>query len=203
MTCIFISDPEGDDVTLDCNGYSIIGPGPRADIGSTGILPTVGIFVTRSNVIIKNCNVEHFSFGIVNDIDDEENTTVESTTVSNNQVGIQLENGILTLKNVLVENNGEGLSVGGNIGVEEVAIDNGYFCNNSDQDIIANSIAPDTCPELKLLGKSLPVLSGVRAPFRLKTPSTNPWRRMDSVRLYRALISLLSNLFFQTCDFGK
>ena len=114
---------------------------------------TVGIFVTGSNVIIKNCNVEHFSFGIVNDIEDNDSTTVESTTVSNNQVGIQVLNGILTLKNVLVENNGEGLSVGGNIGEEEVAIDNGYFCNNSDQDIIANSIAPDTCPGVKATGQ--------------------------------------------------
>ena len=58
--------------------------------------------------------------------------------------------------------------------------------------------------ELKLPGKSLPVLSGVIvvAP-RLKTPSTNHWRRMDSVQSNRALISLLSNLFFQICDFGN
>ena len=143
--CININNQ--DDVTLDCNGYSIIGPGPGSGVN------TVGIFVTGSNVIIKNCNVEHFSFGIVNDIEDNDSTTVESTTVSNNQVGIQVLNGILTLKNVLVENNGEGLSVGGNIGEEEVAIDNGYFCNNSDQDIIANSIAPDTCPGVKATGQ--------------------------------------------------
>ena len=46
------------------------------------------------------------------------------------------------------------------------------------------------------------VLSGVIvvAP-RLKTSSTNHWRRMDSVRSNRALISLLSNLFFQIFDF--
>ena len=150
LTCIFIAQ---DDVTLDCNGYSIIGPGPGADMNGD----TVGIFVTGSNVIIKNCNVEHFSFGIVNDI--VLSSTVESTTVSNNQVGIQVLNGILTLKNVLVENNGEGLSVGGGIlgpflPVEvEVAIDNGYFCNNSDQDIIANFIAPDTCPGVKATGQ--------------------------------------------------
>ena len=44
-----------DGITLDCNGYSIIGPGHEN---------SVGFFVFGNNVIIKNCNVENFRDGI-------------------------------------------------------------------------------------------------------------------------------------------
>ena len=101
--CININNQ--DDVTLDCNGYSIIGPGPGSGVN------TVGIFVTGSNVIIKNCNIENFYFGILNDIRLDGSLTVESTTVSNNEIGISVERGFLALKNVLAENNREGLSI--------------------------------------------------------------------------------------------
>jgi len=129
-----------DDVTLDCNGYSIIGPG--AD-------ETTGIFVFGNNTIIKNCYVENFIVGITNAEFFEGSLTVESTTLSNNVIGIDQFGGSLTLKNVLAENNRVGLKL--LTGVEEVAIDNGYFCNNSDQDIIAASSV--SCPGVEATGQ--------------------------------------------------
>ena len=158
-----------------------------------------GIEVLGSNVIIKNCNIENFYFGILNDIRLDGSLTVESTTVSNNEIGISVESGFLALKNVLAENNREGLSIFS--AKRKVVIDNAYFCNNSEKDIITNPFALAICLKLKLPDKSLPVLSEVIAQFQLKTPSANHWRRMDSVRSYHALISLLSNLFFlMDCD---
>ena len=147
--CILIAQ---DDVTLDCNGYSIIGPG--ADIGDTA-----GIEVSGNNVIIKNCNVEHFVIGIVFFGEDEGSSTdtnaaaelgegsltVESTTVSKNDIGINQIEGSLTLKNVLAENNRIGLHLFTGEEPQEVAIDNAYFCNNSDKDIsfeFENEICP-------------------------------------------------------------
>ena len=87
--------------TLDCNGYSIIGPG--ADIGA-------GIRVFGNNVIIKNCNVEQFLVGIDND-GFLFSVTVESTTLSNNDIGFVADfGGVVTLKNVLAENNRKGVN---------------------------------------------------------------------------------------------
>ena len=192
IPCIRITQ---DGITLDCNGYSIIGPG-------AGL--TIGIFVQfANNTIIKNCNVESFFEGI--DVIIDGSLTVESTTFSNNGAGIGADlGGSLTLKNVLAENNRVGLSTADNGGTKLI-IDNAYFCNNSERriSILRIHLEMGRALRLKLTDKSSPVLSKVIAQFRLKTPSTNHWRRMDSVRSNRALISLLSKLFFQICDFGK
>ena len=127
-----------DGITLDCNGYSIIGPGHEN---------SVGFFVFGNNVIIKNCNVENFRDGIQTQSARglSSAVTVESTTVSNNQFGIEQFGGFLTLKNVLVENNRDGLHLFTVEEAQEVAIDNAYFCNNSDKDIsfeFENEICP-------------------------------------------------------------
>ena len=147
--CIFITQ---DDVTLDCNGYSIIGPG--ADIGDTA-----GIEVFGNNVIIKNCNVENFVIGIDLSFREGEGSgtpsrsgTVESTTVSKNNVGIEQFGGFLTLKNVLVENNRVGLHLFTVEEAQEVAIDNAYFCNNSDQDI-SFGFGDEICPGFDATGQ--------------------------------------------------
>ena len=130
-----------DDITLDCNGYSIIGPGD--DIGT-------GIFVFGNNFIIKNCNVESFFIGI--DDPFSTSTTVESSTLSNNDIGINQFGGPLTLENVLAENNRVGLKL--LTGEEEVAIDNAYFCNNSDQDInVDDPFVEETCPGVEATGQ--------------------------------------------------
>jgi len=139
VTCIGILQ---DDITLDCNGYSIIGPG--ADIGT-------GIRVIGSNFIVKNCNVEQFLVGIDNDAFST-STTVESSTLSNNEIGIAHEQGSLTLKNVLAENNRVGLSLFRDAEVQ-VVIDNAYLCNNSDEDIsVGPSAGGETCPEVEATG---------------------------------------------------
>ena len=141
--CIFITQ---DDVTLDCNGYSIIGPGT-----DTIEAFTTGILVFSNNVIIKNCNVEHFFIGIDLPFDEGEGSgTVESTTVSNNDIGIAADfGGSLTLKNVLAENNQLGLDLGF---FQKVVIDNAYFCNNSSKDI-STSAGDETCPEVEATGQ--------------------------------------------------
>ena len=131
------------DITLDCNGYSIIGPGHEN---------SVGFFVFGNNTIIKNCNVENFRDGIQTQSASglSSAVTVESTTFSNNDIGIAQIGGSLTLKNVLVENNGEGLNVAGFEGAK-LTIENGYFCNNSVKDIIAASSV--SCPGVKATGQ--------------------------------------------------
>ena len=144
VTCIRINQ---DDVTLDCNGYSIIGPG--ADVVGTGIR------VFGNNVIIKNCNVENFRDGIQTQSARglSSAVTVESTTFSKNDIGINQIEGSLTLKNVLVENNGEGHNVAGNERTK-LTIENGYFCNNSVKDIIARPIdSSGECPRVEATGQ--------------------------------------------------
>ena len=141
IPCIRITQ---DGITLDCNGYSIIGPG-------AGL--TIGIFVQfANNTIIKNCNVESFFEGI--DVIIDGSLTVESTTVSNNGAGIGADlGGSLTLKNVLAENNRVGLSTADNGGTKLI-IDNAYFCNNSEKDInIEDPFGDGTCPEVEANGQ--------------------------------------------------
>ena len=169
IPCIRIQDG----VTLDCNGYSIIGPG--ADIGDTAgievskvrsfeVFKVRGIEVSGSNVIVKNCNVENFVIGI--DLSFlEGSVTVESTTVSNNDIGIvadfgpadfQGTAGSVTFKNVLAENNRVGLSRFDLFGpfFQKVAFHNAYFCNNSDQDInVDEPFGDETCPEFEATGQ--------------------------------------------------
>ena len=146
IPCIRIQDG----ITLDCNGYSIIGPGTIGD--------TAGIEF-GNNVIIKNCNVEHFPIGIDLSFREGEGSgtpsrsgTVESTTVSKNNVGIEQLGGFLTLKNVLVENNRVGLHLFTVEEAPEVAIDNAYFCNNSDQDI-SFGFGDEICPGFDATGQ--------------------------------------------------
>ena len=86
---------------------------------------------------------------------------VESTTVSNNDIGIvadfgpesgQGTAGSVTFKNVLAENNRVGLSRFDLIGTffQKVAFHNAYFCNNSDQDInVDEPFGDETCPEVE------------------------------------------------------
>ena len=185
--CILIQDG----ITLDCNGYSIIGPGHDN---------SVGLFVFGNNTIIKNCNVENFRDGIQTQSASglSSAVTVESTTFSKNDIGINQIGGSLTLKNVLVENNGEGHNVAGNKRMLTSAIIQLRISLLDPLTPLVNVL------ELKLLGKSLPVLSKVDPIAQLMTSSTNPWKRMDSVQSNRALISLLSNhfLMFDFVYFG-
>ena len=135
-----------DGITLDCNGYSIIGPGHDN---------SVGLFVFGNNTIIKNCNVENFRDGIQTQSASglSSAVTVESTTFSKNDIGINQIGGSLTLKNVLVENNGEGHNVAGNERTK-LTIENGYFCNNSVKDIIARPIdSSGECPGVRATGQ--------------------------------------------------
>ena len=88
----------------------------------------------------------------------EGSLTVESTTVSKNDIGINQFKGSLTLKNVLAENNREGLNVAGFEGAK-LTIENGYFCNNSRNDFnveISSSgdepFGDETCPEVEATG---------------------------------------------------
>ena len=80
--------------------------------------------------------------------------TVESTTVSNNDIGIDQGRGSLTLKNVLAENNRVGLNVADNGGTK-LAIDNAYFCNNSGKDIFFDpfQFRMGRCPDVETTGQ--------------------------------------------------
>ena len=90
----------------------------------------------------------------------EGSVTVESTTVSNNDIGIAAEfGGSLTLKNVLAENNQLGLDLGF---FQKVVIDNAYFCNNSSNDI---SVDDETCPEVEATGQIFASTFGAECPI--------------------------------------
>lgn len=66
-----------DDIILDCNGYQIIGPG------------VYGIYlIYRNGIIIKNCNISNFSYGIY--LSNSHNNVLIGNTTTNNYIGIYL-----------------------------------------------------------------------------------------------------------------
>lgn len=71
-TCITVTD---DNITIDCNGYSIIGNGL-----TTYASPTWGIFSDRFNTTIRNCNISKFNAGIM--LYQAQNSTVNNCTLS-------------------------------------------------------------------------------------------------------------------------
>jgi len=83
MTTTLTADCNGtiiiiaDNITLDCAGFDVIGPG-----SGTGILLNL-----RTGVTVKNCNVESFVFGIALSNSDG-NTLTDNTANSNNAGGI-------------------------------------------------------------------------------------------------------------------
>jgi len=87
-----------DGITLDCDGYSIIGSGWH-----TGIL-----LDNRNNVTIKNCVVENFMYGM--EIIASSNNTISNNIVSNNDYGIYLySSSSNTISNNNASNNDYGI----------------------------------------------------------------------------------------------
>ena len=141
--CIILED----DVTLDCDGFSIIGPGidqpgvyPIPDlVDGINVVPDLyaGINVARKhNVRIKNCIVENFPVGIRSATPfsgPSGSAVIESSSVSNNWIGIAT-GGKTTLKKVGVEyNKNVGISFAGI--TDQVVLDNVYSCFNDNLDI--------------------------------------------------------------------
>ena len=55
---------DASDITLDCAGNSVIGPGTAIDIGA-GMMRDIGIYLNGvTEVTIKNCHVQGFEVGI-------------------------------------------------------------------------------------------------------------------------------------------
>jgi parallel beta-helix repeat protein len=83
-----------DNITLDCDGFSITGTGAGSGIVLEG----------RQNVFIKNCNVSGFERGI--DLSGSTNNTVLKNTLSENMYGIYLDASQLTTiwKNEFADN---------------------------------------------------------------------------------------------------
>ena len=140
--CINIDE---DDVTLDCNGHSIIGGG--------GMKAGNGIGITGSSVIVKNCKVENFETGI--EALSGASVTIESTTVSNNGIGFAQNGAGFILKNALAENNNVGIiATAQPNNTKKLGIDNVYSCNNSEVDIKVNDAGPlFQCPEIEASGQ--------------------------------------------------
>ena len=94
------------DITLDCKGYKIIG-------NNFGF----GVYVyNKSGVIIKNCTITNFSYGIHAGswpLDIVLNNIISKNKIFNNYVGIRVYGSSNTVKENIIENNSEyGLMVG-------------------------------------------------------------------------------------------
>jgi len=76
---------EGDDVTLDCNGFAVIGdPSISTDSGED----YVGIRVLGDNVTLENCTIEGFEVGIAFDEASSGGSVIESVIAN-------VDNGVL------------------------------------------------------------------------------------------------------------
>ena len=113
-----------DNITLDCNGHSITGPGSGR-----------GIYLnTRQGVIIKKCLVNNFNLGI--DLFDSSNNQItESDIFNNNFFGFSL---MCSSNNIIAENsifeNGEiGLYLACLIPTSNNLIYHNNFINNEEQ----------------------------------------------------------------------
>ena len=71
-----------DNVTLDCNGHSII--------ESDEYEWYTGVYTEYSGVIVRNCSINYFGTGI--DVEDGPNLTVSNSNFTNINVGVYLEN---------------------------------------------------------------------------------------------------------------
>ena len=106
-------------ITLDCQGYSIIG---------NGTIGTVGIVRNNSanNITIKNCNIRDFATGI----NAVSSWVIYNNTISNNTAGLTLSisnSGNLTVNNNSFILNGDGIQF------KQIVSDlnsNQYYFNN-------------------------------------------------------------------------
>ncbi|MCS7109346.1 MAG: thrombospondin type 3 repeat-containing protein [Candidatus Micrarchaeota archaeon] len=83
-SCILIA---ANNVTIDCNGARIVGPGPNVG-GVYGIRGGGGVAGSANNTIIKNCIIENFQYGIgFHGVTVASNPTVINSTLINNRFG--------------------------------------------------------------------------------------------------------------------
>lgn len=103
-------------VTIDCNGHSINGVGSG-----------VGIFL-YDTTHIKNCIITNFTYGIYNSYS---YNTVENTTFTNNDYGLEIEewgDSFDNVTNCIFRNNSQGLLL---LASDNVSITNSSFYDNS------------------------------------------------------------------------
>jgi hypothetical protein len=87
----------GDNITLDCDGYKIIG-------GKSGL----GIVVeVSSGVTLKNCDVAGFKYGIL--ANESQNVVIETSTTTGNYYGVGLNKSSGKISNSNVSSNQTGL----------------------------------------------------------------------------------------------
>ncbi|GAF70477.1 unnamed protein product, partial [marine sediment metagenome] len=97
---------QADDITLDCQGHTIQG---TKTTGSYGI-----VIDNKDNVIIKNCNIQNFTIGIITS--GSRNSIINNNTIENNTYfGISLTYLMdykLTITNNTIRNNIYGINLG-------------------------------------------------------------------------------------------
>lgn len=110
-----------DNVTLDLNGHSIIGPGKS--VGSSGS----GIFINGShyNIVIRNGIIRDWRYYGINGAS-VDNSLFENLLIFNNGAyGISVHSGNTIKGNIIYGNSGSGISVAwGNLIMENVCIGN-------------------------------------------------------------------------------
>ena len=104
--CIIIN---ASDVTLDCQGYTIYGPGDGWGIMTINETYSPGL---RSNVVIKNCIIENFEVGIVMHADRSMivNVSIDGKNIQNSY-GIAVRHGPVSLIEVGVKGTDAGAHI--------------------------------------------------------------------------------------------
>lgn len=113
-----------DNVTLDCAGYNITGPGL-----AYSKYEGMGIYTSHSNVTIENCNINGFDKGIDLEVQ-ADNNTITNNNVSSNWEGIYLDTN--SINNSIVDNNVNSngyLGIGLYTGLNNIVSDNDIGSN--------------------------------------------------------------------------
>ncbi|MDP2750876.1 MAG: right-handed parallel beta-helix repeat-containing protein [Nanoarchaeota archaeon] len=124
------------DVTLDCNGATLIGPGQNS--GSNGIQ-----LVAANNINIKNCNIKDYNVGIMTNAINTLN--IDSVAITNTNIGMEINNAFgqgTTITNSRIDaNTGIQFHGGEGVLVENVAIQAnfGVIALDNTQDVLVTN----------------------------------------------------------------
>jgi|GEM_PF-5523713 parallel beta-helix repeat protein len=225
LYCDFTSPPPGSDeyalsmwgsstsCLLDCQGHMI----SNTDI----VIRTAGIGAHNPNVIIKNCRIQNFYWGIFGTVD-LINSVIENNTLKNNTIGILIlgysqagyPSNNLIINNYVVQNKFSGVEITGgynNVFKDNVVAGNGetgtaigigvsLFAPAMNNTIEGNTFDDNACSGIGLFDNPYPGGHNTTRKNIIKNNifKNNGWRGTDcaapaAIKLYHSSYNLIIN----------
>ena len=162
-----------DNIVLDCNGHSIIGDGIGVDIGIN--------IQQRNNVIVKNCTIKNFYFGIRENLANS-NQFINNKIENNfNGISTSYSQNVLIQENKIINNSNIGIAFGAN------SLNHKAYRNNISQNYAGVSLSGSNSTEISENIINSNTIRGIEMSLSHRNTIANNTLSNDSVGIVLAL----------------